>query len=136
MNQTDLIPISNFPKEDLRLFHGIANWVEESKNNKPKLISWRKGIQQVKNLSCQKPKQKEKLKIPEIIPDNTLFIPVYMGGKDVIKQIRHAFCHAALSYDENSKDYTIKVSPHIKIAGKFTVQAIKEFIGIFLQSIK
>ena len=128
------IQYSNFPEDALRFFHGLTNWVEDAKRRKPKLISWRAGAKRLTQLCCVKPKPKEPLIIPAVVPKNTLYIPTSMGALDVLRHIRHAFCHNDIVYNANSKEYTIKRTEQVKIGGRFTLQAIEELVEIFVQA--
>ncbi len=124
---------SDLPKEGLRFFHGLSNWVESTKGMKPKLISWQSGQKRITLLDCFKPKQKESLSVPSILPENSLYVPAQSFGLYVIRQLRHAFCHGNLNYDVNSNQYVIKLSDKTKIAGQFSLEAIREFVEIYLQ---
>ena len=134
MSESFEFQLSNLPKDGLRLFHGLTNWVEQAKTAKPKLICWKKGQKQLKSLHCIKPKQNEKFEVPATLSPNTLYVPAYMSGMDVLKRLRHAFCHRSLTYDEVNKDYRIESVDSKGIAGKFTLESIYEFIQIYLQT--
>lgn len=134
MSQSFEFQLSNLPEDGLRLFHGLANWVEQAKKAKPQLICWKKGQKQLKSLRCIKPKQNEKLEVPATMSPNTLYVPISMDGKNALKQLRHAFCHKSLTYDEITQDYRIEYTDSKHIAGRFTLESIYEFIQIYLQT--
>lgn len=133
MSESFEFQLSNLPEDGLRLFHGLANWVEQAKTTKPKLICWKKGQKQLKSLQCIKPKQNEKFEVPATMSPNTLYVPTVMSGKDVLKGLRNAFCHKSLTYDEANQDYGIEYTDSKSIAGRFTLESIYEFIQIYLQ---
>ena len=122
---------SNLPEEGLRFFHGLSNWVELSKKYKLQLIGWKQGNKKLSYLHCVKPKRKEPLIIPPHLEDNTLYVPINSNGFKVICQLRHAFCHNALSYDKDSNQLKIEMTDKVNIAGKFSLEAIKEFVKIY-----
>lgn len=134
MSESFEFQLSNLPEDGLRLFHGLANWVEQAKTTKPKLICWKKGHKQLKSLNCIKPKQNEKFEVPATMSPNTLYVPIHMSGMDVLKGLRNAFCHNSLIYDEVNKDYRIAYTDSKHIAGRFTLESIYEFIQIYLQT--
>ena len=124
---------SNLPEDGLRFFHGLSNWVENVKGLKLKLIEWENGQKELIRLTCFKPKRKEPFSVPSILPKNSLYVPTWIYGLKVIFQLRNAFCHSNLVYDENSKQYVIKLTDKTKIAGQFSLEAIREFVEIYLQ---
>ena len=124
---------SKLPVEGLRFFHGLANWVESVKGKKLHLIEWKEGQKKLTLLKCNKPKQKEPLSVPEKLPENSLYVPNWCSGRDVISQLRHAFCHNNLKYDTQSEQYEIKLSDKIKIAGQFSLETIIEFVNVYLE---
>ena len=93
MESVSTLTLSDIPEDGLRLFHGISNWVEQAKTTKSKLIGWRKGQKCLTTLNCIKPKQNESLKVPENLPENTLYVPINFSGMAVIRHLRNAFCH-------------------------------------------
>lgn len=131
-----LLPVSNFPEEGLRFFHSLSNWVEQSKSSKPKLINWEHGHKRLTKLKCIKPKQWEQIQLPGVLPWNTLYVPWNSCGYYVICQLRHAFSHDNLVYDEKTGQYRIELTDKVKIAGRFSLDAIKEFVNVFLSGTK
>ena len=132
------IPQTNMPEEGLRLFHSISNWVEKNKTRKIHLISWKDGQKHLSLLRCIKLTDSGQPNIPVDLPDNTLYIPKYSYGLYVIRHIRNAFCHNGLTYDDRTKDYhiNIKLTNEKMIAGRFTLDAIIEFIAVYVQPAK
>lgn len=124
---------SNLPEDGLRFFHGLSNWVESIKGKRLSLIEWKKGQKSLTKLKCTKPKQKESLVIPLEMEENNLYMPTWSCGLSVIRQLRNAFCHGRLKYDENSCQYQIDGSDEKHIAGRFSISAIREFVEIYLQ---
>ncbi len=134
MNNNRKILLSKLPEEGLRFFHGLSNWVEESKSIKSQLISWKEGEKQLTQLKCIKFKKGEVFATLREMEVNTLYIPEYRGGKFVLQHIRHAFCHNDLEYDMDLNQYRIKLTNNVKIAGQFSLEGIKEFASIFLSA--
>jgi len=124
--------LSEIPEEGLRFFHGISNWVEQSKTQNPHLVSWKHGHKALNKLTCLKSKHGKVVEPPKTLPCNTLYVPYFSSGLYVLRQIRHAFCHNGLIYDKASKQYSITLTDRVKIAGKFSLEAIKEFVQVFL----
>ena len=129
-----LLPPNDLPQEVLEFFHRITKWVEEHKSRTSKsTLSWKKVIRKTTLLRCVKPKAKTKLTIPPCMDVNVLYIQsVKYSGYDVIKQLRNSYCHAAISYDKNKKLIEIKHSDDVKIAGKFSIEAIQELVKVIL----
>ncbi len=50
-----------------------------------------------------------------------------------MRQLRNAFCHGSLEYDNQTGQYVIKFSDKKNIAGKFSIEAIREFVEVYLQ---
>ncbi len=134
MNLELPITESSIPQDGLRFFHGLSNWVEQSKVSRPHLIGWKKGQKQLVKLKCIKPRQKESFVAPSVVPDNSIYVPISSCGMFVIKNLRHAFCHNDLTYDETTKQYEVKETGQVKIAGRFSLDAIKDFVSVYLQS--
>ncbi|MDE6650155.1 MAG: hypothetical protein K2K45_09535 [Muribaculaceae bacterium] len=124
---------SNLPADGLRFFHGLSNWVESVKGQRLSLIEWKKGQKALTILKCVKPKQKESLVFPLVMVDNNIYIPYWGCGLYVIRQLRNAFCHGQLKYDKNSCQYQIDSTDEKHIAGSFSLNAIREFVKIYLQ---
>ena len=133
MESVSTLTLSDIPEDGLRLFHGISNWVEQAKTTKPKLIGWRKGQKCLTTLNCIKPKQNESLKVPENLPENTLYVPINFSGLAVIRHLRNAFCHNGLTYNKIKGDYMIKHTGQKSISGRFSIDAINEFLDVYLQ---
>ena len=127
---------SNLAEEGLRFFHSLANWVELAKTCKPKLIGWEKGKKHLTQLTVIKPKQKETLVVPTTISGNTMYVPTYMSAMDITRQLRNAFCHNGLTYNDKTAEYSIERSGKVKIAGRFTLDALKEFVHVYIQTAK
>lgn len=136
MKPTLPLPISNLPEEGLRFFHSLSNWVETSKIVKPDIISWKRGKSLLKTLTFIKPKQGEQLIQPKTLPDNTLYVPSHSSGLYVIRQLRNAFCHNDIIYDAATNQYRINLTDKVKITGQFSLEAIEEFVSVFLSSHK
>lgn len=124
---------SDLPDEALRYFHGLSNWVELSENLNLKLINWREGLKNLSKISCIKTRQKEAFVVPAKLEDNTLYFPSYTRGWFAIKAIRNAFCHNGLTFDQNSAQYSIGQNGKFKIAGQFTLEAIRDFVDVYMQ---
>lgn len=124
---------SNLPEDGLRFFHGLANWVERFKGKKRYHIEWKKGQKKLTLLKCYKPKQKEPLSVPDKLPENSLYVPNWCSGRQVISQLRHAFCHNNLKYNTQLEQYEIKLSDKTKIAGRFSLEAVREFVKVYLE---
>ncbi|MDE6492760.1 MAG: hypothetical protein K2L37_06405 [Lactobacillus sp.] len=135
MDSDSLMSSNDIPDEGLRFFHSLSNWVEQIKGSHPAIIKWKNGQRQLTKLQCIKPCQKESITLPHVLPDNTLFIPISSGGLSVIRQLRHAFCHNGLTYDRASMQYEINQTNQIKIVGRFSLDAIKEFVSVYCQLI-
>lgn len=133
MNAIPKITESELPEEGLRFFHGLSNWVESTKGAKLQLIEWKKGQKQLSLLNSYKPKQKEPLSVPKDLLNNSLYVPNWSSGRYVISQLRHAFCHGNMKYDDKSEQYLIDLTDNVHITGKFTLEAIREFVEIYLQ---
>lgn len=135
MDSDYLLLSNNIPEEGLRFFHSLSNWVEQAKGTHPAIINWKKGQKQLSKIECIKPKNSGPIIVPRVLPKNTLYIPITSGGLSVIRQLRHAFCHNDLTYDEVSKQYEIKQTKQVKIAGRFSLDAIMEFVSVYCNSI-
>lgn len=132
MNSIPKLILSDIPEEGLRFFHGLSNWVEQSKISKPSFIKWKQGQKALVKLTCVKPKSGNQVELPNVLPDNTLYLPFYSSGYYVFCQLRHAFCHDNLVYDKEKRQYCIELTDNVKIAGLFSLEAIKELVGVFL----
>lgn len=129
------LPLSNIPEDGFRFFHGLSIWVEQSKKLKPHFINWKKGIRHLTKLTCIKPKRGEKNEVPQSFPCDTLYVPSSSFALSVFCQLRHSFCHNDLKYDEETKQYRIDLTDKVKIAGQFSLDAIKEFVEVFLSTV-
>ena len=133
MTNIPVMTESNLPEEGLQFFHGLANWVEATKSLKISLIEWKKGQKKLTLLNCFKSKPNEPLLVPEDLPENSLYIPNWISGRKTISQLRHAFCHGKLEYEEKTKLYRITPSDRVKIAGSFSLETIQEFVNVYLE---
>jgi len=136
MKPTTTFPLSDIPEDGLRFFHGLSNWMEQSKTLKPHLAKWEQGYKALTKLACIKPKQGEKVEVPEVLPCNTLYVPYSCSGFFVFRHLRHAFCHNDIVYDEDIKQYRIALTDKVKISGQFSLEAIIEFVNVFLSATK
>lgn len=132
MNYKSLFPVSELPEDGLRFFHSLANWVERAKVTKPKLTAWGKGQKALRKLTCIKYSSHNAHEIPKDIPNNTLYVPKHSSGLYVLSQLRNAFCHNNLVFDKNNKQYQIELTDKVKIAGKFSLEAIEEFARVYI----
>lgn len=130
-----LLP-SYFPEDGLRFFHGLSNWIEQCKGTKQNLANWKHGMKVLTKLSCIKPKKGEPFKIPADLDNNTLYVPTFAYGYFVLRHIRNAFCHNALVYDKSSKQYSIQTNENSNIAGRFSLEAIEDFVKAFITETK
>lgn len=132
------IPISRIPEEGLRFFHGLSNWVEQYKTSKskPYIMTWEDGRKVLTKLKCVKPEHNNSIELPGILPCNTIYVPSFSSGFYVLSQLRHAFCHNDLVYDEATGQYRITLTDKVKIAGQFSLAAIEEFVSAFLSASK
>lgn len=133
MKSSVLLPKCNIPEDGLCFFYCLMNWVEQQKKSKLHLIGWKKGQKFLTKLICIKFKPDGISTIPKTIAENTLYVPISSSGIYVIRQLRHAFCHNALSYDESTGLYEIEMTEHVKISGKFSLDAIVEFVMTYIQ---
>lgn len=135
MESVSTLILSEIPEDGLRLFHGISNLVEQVKvkTTKFNLVGWQKGQKCLTILNCIKPKQNESLIVPKDLPENTLYVPVSFSGMDVIRHLRNAFCHNGLTYNKITGDYMIKRMEQKSISGRFSIEAINEFLEVYLQ---
>lgn len=133
MNTIPELKESDLPADGLRFFHGLCNWVEEAKGSKMQFINWGKGEKKLSLINCIKPQKGEKFSVPDELSGNTLYVPISMSGLKAIIQLRHAFCHADLKYDEKSNQYRMELTDKVHIAGQFSLAAIREFVDIYLQ---
>lgn len=125
---------STLAADGLRIFHGLSNWYEQHKNSKPRLIEWTEGEKLLTRIHCVKPKKQEKLQLPSPMERDTLYITSWtMSGFDVIRHLRNAFCHNGLNYNETTSEYEIRNNSLIKIAGRFSLEAILDFIQVYIQ---
>lgn len=134
MNYEDYLPLSNMSYEGLRFFHSLSNWVAQYKKPKPHLKEWKQGQKHLTKLKCIKPPQKKPANIPSELPENTLYVPTSSSGLTVIIQLRNAFCHNNIKYDETRNEFEIAKTKHVSIAGRFSLDAIIEFISVYLDS--
>lgn len=128
-----LLPKCNIPTDGLFFFYRLMNWVEQQKRSKLHLIGWKIGQKLLRKLNCAKFKPDEIRTIPKAVAENTLYVPISSSGIYVIRQLRHAFCHNALSYDESTGLYEIEMTEHVKISGKFSLDALEEFVLTYIQ---
>ncbi|MDE6007857.1 MAG: hypothetical protein K2G90_01465 [Muribaculaceae bacterium] len=132
MNSISPQLLSNLPECALRFFHGLANWIELTKTSKPQLESWKTAQKLLSKLKTVKiPKDGEMGDIHSV-SKNTLYVPSYSSGIFVLRQLRHAFCHNALTYDVAQDQYQIVQTDKVKISGRFSLEAIEEFFQVFL----
>lgn len=133
MKSPVLLPKCNIPTDGLCFFYRLMNWVEQQKKSKLHLIGWKTGQKLLTKLTCIKFKADGISIMPKAMADNTLYVPISSSGIYVIRQLRHAFCHNALSYDESTGLYEIEMTKHVKISGKFSLDAIEEFVMTYIQ---
>lgn len=132
MKQSNILPTCVIPEDGLKFFHSLSVWVEESKRQKARRIQWGKGQNEISILTCVK-YPKGIFTEPQEMMDNTLYVPSYSSGYYVICQLRHAFCHADIAYNSTNGQYEIHESEKVHIAGKFSLDAIKEFVLVYIQ---
>lgn len=132
MRQLELLPNCSIPEDGLNYFYSLLVWVEKSKKAKVHRVEWKKGQKDLTKLSCIK-FPKVSFKVPQEMEDNTLYIPLYSSGYYAICQLRHAFCHADMTYDTVSRQYEIHKTKKINVAGRFSLDAIKEFVSVYIQ---
>ncbi len=135
MKSTTAISLSDIPEDGLRFFHGLSNWTEQHKTT-PNLISWKQGQKALTKLTCVKSKHGKHVELPNTLPCDTLYVPSFSFGLYVLRQLRHAFCHNDLVYDKAIGQYRIELTDKIKIAGQFSLEAIEEFVNVFLSATK
>lgn len=121
--------VSDIPADGLSFFHGLCNWIEHP--GVSKLVSWKCAQKSLSKLTCIKSKLGEQVKAPKKLPNNTLYVPSYTGGRNLFKYLRNAFCHNSIKYDASTKQYRIAPSDKVKIAGQFSLEAIKELESAF-----
>ena len=129
-SKTPITP-SVLPEEGLRLFHGLTNWIETWKVCHPESLAWKKGKRHLTKAKYIKPKKGEDLEVPILMPDNTIYLPLNSSACDLPRNIRNAFCHDDLTYDESTQQYEIKLTDKVHIGGKFTLGAIEEFVNVY-----
>lgn len=128
------LPQNTLPEDGLLLFYRITLWVERNNNRHVKLPGWKGTIKRLKLLHINKPKQGTPFIKPTHLEKDTLYVPTGYSGYNVIKQLRNAFCHDTLRYDKRTNQYSIVSNKNVKIAGSFSLAAIKEFVSAFLLS--
>ena len=136
MRFNDSIPLSNLPEDGLRFFHGLTNWVQQTKCNKLNTIKWGKGHKALFKLHCIKLTKGDSIPDVTNIGSDTLYVPNYSSGLFVLRQIRNAFCHDDIEYDNTTGQYQIALTSEVKISGRFSLESIKEFAAIFLPNQK
>ena len=130
-NLKKLLPPIPFPDEVLQFLYRVSLWVEKNKKRKMHINNWRKTAKKLRPIFClQKAQQKEKLNIPKKLPPNTLYVPHYFSGYNMLCQLRNAFCHNQLSYDKKTKLIEVR---NEKFAGKFSLETIQKFVIAFLE---
>lgn len=120
------------PEDGLLFFYRITLWVERNSFRDTKLPNWKKTVKQLTTLRTSKPKQGEPFMVPACPETDTLYVPTRYSGHQAIAQLRNVFCHDSLRYDKRTKQYSIAPNKHVKIAGSFSLAAIKEFVSAFL----
>lgn len=128
------LPITPIPEDGLKFFYGIIIWAEMPKGQKLKLKAWKKGTKGLSKLTCIKPNQGQPLTVPSQLAINTIYVPFRSSAKFVLTQIRNAFCHNGITYDETTSIYEISKTTKVHIAGKFSLDAMKEFVSIFFSA--
>lgn len=93
-----------------------------------------KGNKKLTLLKCNNYKQKNEFQDSMILTDNCLFVLKSSFGLNVITQLRNAFCHNDIRYNQISNQYHVGLTNKIKIAGTFKLEAIREFVDAFLQT--
>lgn len=125
------LPNCELNKNALNMFYRITLWVENNKNCKlqtKKLADAKKqfsSINVIKDVST----------VPNPMARNTLYVPRNYSGKDILKQLRNAFCHNGIKYNSNKRQYEILKSKHIKISGSVSFKAIVNLIEVLLSDI-
>lgn len=126
------LPQNTLPEDGLLFFYRITLWVERNSFRGTKLPNWKKTVKQLKQLRTSKPKQGELFMVPAYPNTDTLYVPIGYSGYQAIAQLRNVFCHDSLRYDKRTNQYSIASNKHVKIAGSFSLAAIKEFVSAFL----
>ena len=125
------LPPNGLPAEGVLLFHRLTCWHQ----NNPKTTLRRLGtrLKKLQLLKIVRPKIGEELTAPEELSPNTLYFPANNKGiKAVIRDIRNAFCHDSIRYDEESNQYIIRKNEKVKLDASFSLEAINE-LGIFFK---
>ena len=107
--------------------------MEEYNIFKPSLLTWKQGQKGLSHLKCIKSKHGKKVEEPQIIQNDTLYIPFYSSGIFVLRQLRNAFCHNALKYESSARQYRISLTDKVKITGRFSLKGINDFFNAFLK---
>lgn len=128
----DKLPIKSLPDNIVNYIYRIVLWVEKEKNKKGGVVKWKNGIKHIKIIKVEKIPLKDFNKLPTQIPDNTIFVPKNYSGKDVLRHIRHAFCHGDLTYDFKASQIRINKSKKVKMVGCSSLEGLQEFVSIFL----
>lgn len=126
------LPQNTLPEDGLLFFYRITLWVERNSFRDTKLPNWKKIVKQLKRLRTRKPKQGEPFTAQAYPETDTLYVPTGYSGHQAIVQMRNVFCHDSLRYDKRTKQYSIALNKHVKIAGSFSRAAIEEFVSAFL----
>lgn len=126
------LPQNTLSEDGLLFFYRIILWVERNNNRHVKLPGWKDTIKRLKLLHINKPKQGTPFIKPTQLEKDTLYVPTGYSGYNVIKQLRNAFCHDSLRYDKRTNWYSIASNKNVRIAGSFSLAAIKEFVSAFL----
>lgn len=125
-------PPNDLPPDGLIFFHRLSNWYEANKS--VKFYKWGEKSKKLNELHFTRPQRGEKLESPQQLAINTLYFPRFCyGAKDVIENLRHAFCHNGIIYDKDSNQYIIRRTKKIHIDASFSLDAIKE-LSIFFKN--
>lgn len=102
---SELLPPNPIPKDILEYLCRITIWVE---NKDYHTIGWKKGIKRISKISFYK----HHINTPHTknLQGDTLSIPKSYSAIDVLRQIRHALCHNAVTFDNKTKRIVLKKS--------------------------
>lgn len=124
-----ILPPSPLPVDVLEYLYRITVWIEEKDCHTK---SWGKGIKLISKIAFIK--HSKNTPYPNSLQNDTLFIPKNYSAKAILRQVRHALCHNAVTFDNKTGQIILKKSKNTKIVGSFTLEGIKEFVNAFLLS--
>lgn len=121
------------PNDMVQTLSDILSWVEADKQEKQNVLPSRKARKSLSGVEIVRKKKIEVPQSPDSTQPNTLYVPLTYPGWQILRQIRNAFAHNALSYDNDSNQLIISRNKHVEISGMISSSGLKNLFFAFVK---